>query len=49
MTTQVGLVGLALKTRCMEYEVDETKDKIWQWFDIPLYNVHDFEYIGLKN
>ncbi|KAG4071262.1 hypothetical protein HA402_003966 [Bradysia odoriphaga] len=21
--------------RCLEYRVDDTKDKIWQWFDVP--------------
>ncbi|KAJ6633747.1 Phospholipase A2 [Pseudolycoriella hygida] len=21
--------------RCIEYKVDDTKDKIWQWFDVP--------------
>lgn len=23
--------------RCIDYKLDETKEKEWQWFDIPLY------------
>ncbi|KAG8232717.1 hypothetical protein J437_LFUL013310 [Ladona fulva] len=27
----------ALKHRCKVYQLDKSKPKIWEWFDVPIY------------